>query len=539
MRTIFRFLALVMAAMLLLSGTALAELKPAGTLPISDETIHLTIGVPQSAMIEDWETNKQTLLLEHDLNVDLEFIVMSSGDEYSQKLDLMMMSDEKLPDIIMGSFDLSSLIQYAQMGKIIPLTEYFERGDAYFTEQTLKEGGYTLEERLRYVTCTDGEVYGMFGFADTVHNSYSRSFCFVYEPWLEKLGIEKPQTTEEFAEMLRRFKNEDPNGNGEADEIPLMGCSNYLNTNLMRFLMNPFIYTQGNYWRLNEETNQVEFVANMDEWKEGIKWVKSLIDEGLLSPLSITQDQNQLTAIMNPEPEVVGCVARISVTNLGASDIRRSQYVCLDPLEGPNGVRKATREPILPTIRAFITADCENPDAAFRLLDYMNEEMMSVWSRYGEKDVDWKTPDEGSVGAFEPLGYPAQVTVISTWGVLQNTWYAQIGPNVLLAKWGSGQAAANIQYNAAVAIGRSMEKTVEFADPNPLTGFVYTEDEQDVINEFQSTINTYVVNSWSEFVTGVRDIDKEWDAYVGEFAKMGLNEYMAAVQSCYERMYGE
>lgn len=538
MKSIPRVFVLVLALIMLLSSAVLAELNPIGTIPISDETIDLTIGVPQNAMIEDWETNKQTLKIEQDLNVDLHFIVMASGDEYTKKMDLMMMGDEKLPDIIFGISNLASLSQYAQLNKIIPLTEYFERGDAYFTEQTLEKGGYTLEERLPYVTSTDGEVYGMFQFADTVHTKYNSGFCFVYEPWLQKLGIEKPQTTDEFVEMLRAFKEQDPNGNGIADEIPLMGCTDNLKNNMMFFLMNPFIYTQNNYWMLNEEDNKIEFVAKDEAWKEGMKWVKSLIDEGLLSPLSITQDQSQLTAIMNPEPEVVGCVARFSVTNLGAADIRRSEYICLDPLEGPNGVRNATWGPTLPQIRAIITTDCKNPDAAFRVLDYMNEEMMSVWSRYGEKDVDWKTPEEGAIGAFEALGYPAQITVLSTWGVLQNTWYAQQGPNILLAKWGSGQAIENTAYNAAAAIGRSMEKYVEFANPHPLTGFIFTEEEEEVINEFQSTINTYVVNCWSEFITGVRDIDEDWDAYVSEFDKMGLEEYMSAVQSCYDRMYG-
>ncbi|MBE5782497.1 MAG: extracellular solute-binding protein [Clostridiales bacterium] len=530
-----KFLATLLAAIMLMSCSALAEIVP-GQLPLSDETVTLTIGIGTNTMVEDWNTNAQTLIMEKNLNINLEFIELGSGDDLNTKLDLMMMDDsQKLPDILMVGLSLDAAMKYGQMGRIIPLTEYFENGKAYFTEQTLAEGGYTMDQRLPYVTCYDGEVYGMFAFADTVHNSYSKSFAFVFEPWLEALDMDKPQTTEEFVEMLRAFKEKDPNGNGIADEIPMMSCNNYVKTNLMYFLMNPFIPTKLNYLDVNEE-GTITFAANDTRWKDGMKWVKSLIDEGLLSPLSLTQDQAQLTAIMNPDPEVVGVIARISSTNLGASDIRRSQYICLDPLEGPDGERNSTRDAILPTLRASITADCENPDVAFAFLDYMNEEMMGVWNRYGEKDVDWKEPEAGAVGAFESLGFPAQITVISTWGVLQNQWWAQTGPGILLAKWGSGQAIENIDYNAAAAIGRSMAKCVEYANDS-LVGFVYSEDEQEIINEFQSTINTYVVNSWSEFVTGVKDIDAEWDKYVGEFEKMGLSTYLEAVQSCYDRMF--
>lgn len=44
---------------------------------------------------------------------------------------------------------------------------------------------------------------------------------FINKKWLDAVGAEVPTTTEEFAEVLRLFKENDPNGNGEADEIPM------------------------------------------------------------------------------------------------------------------------------------------------------------------------------------------------------------------------------------------------------------------------------------------------------------------------------
>ena len=69
------------------------------------------------------------------------------------------------------------------------------------------------------------------------------------------------------------------------------------------------------------------------------------------------------------------------------------------------------------------------------------------------------------------------------------------------------------------------------------TRLVFTEEEQEVITEYQATINDYVLQSFSEFVTGIKNVDTDWDAYVEEFNRMGLSEYMGAVQSCYDRMY--
>lgn len=268
--------------------------------------------------------------------------------------------------------------------------------------------------------------------------------------------------------------------------------------------------------------------------------VKSLYDEGLISPLTFTQGSTQLNAIVVPEPEVVGCLARMSGTMFPATDVRRGQYVCLDPLEGPSGLRQTQWTEQIPSIGMVITKNCENPEAAFRFGDYMCSELISVWNRYGEEGVDWLVPDENTVGTAEGLGFPPAMSVVSTWGVLQNSWWGQVGPYILTDKitCGQGTDPDGLAYNAAYHLFRTMEKELEYSVPI-VNGLVYNEEEQEIINEYQSTINDYVLNSFSEFVTGVRDIEADWDSYVDEFDKMGLDEYMEAVNSCYARMYSE
>ncbi|MBO4299119.1 MAG: extracellular solute-binding protein [Clostridia bacterium] len=536
------FFALLMVAALAVSSSAMAvELSAPGEIPLSSETITFTVGVPQSSVVEDWETNAQTLRIEKDLNVDLQFVELpSDGNELIQKVELMMMAGgQELPDVIMhGLGGTGNLVKYGQMGMIIPTTEYYQT-ETGFIDETLALNNLKKEDLLPFVTCYDGEIYGVFYYHGFLNNSLSGSRMLVYKPWLDELGMEFPKTTDEFADMLRAFKNSDPNGNGEADEIPLMGEKNTLGSNLMRFLMNPFIYTQENYY-LRMDDGTIEFAANKDEWKEGVKWIRSLVEEGLISELSITQDAASLTAVMNPEPEVVGCVARISATNLGATDPRRGFYTCLDPLEGPNGVKNHQWTEQVPGIGMVITVNCKEPVAAFRLGDYLCSDLMSIWTRYGEEGVDWIQPSEEAVGTFETLGFKPFMQVLSSWGVLQNQWWAQTGPRILSDRVTAGQAAAPdaLAYNAAYAMGQNIMGEYETAKPI-VNGLVFNEEEQEIVTELRATINGYVLQSFSEFITGVRDVENEWDAYVGEFSKMGLDQYMAAVNSCYARMYGE
>ncbi len=535
------FFALLMAVTLLVSSSAMAvELSTPGEIPLSSETIAFTVGVPQSSVVEDWETNAQTLRIEKDLNVDLQFVELpSDGNELIQKVELIMMAGgQELPDVIMhGLGGTGNLVKYGQMGMIVPTTEYYQT-ETGFIDETLALNNLKKEDLLPFVTCYDGEIYGVFYYHGFLNNSLSGSRMLVYKPWLEALGLEFPKTTDEFADMLRAFRDSDPNGNGVADEIPLMGEKNTLGSNLMRFLMNPFIYTQENYY-LRMDDGTIEFAANKDEWKEGVKWIRSLVEEGLISELSITQDAASLTAVMNPEPEVVGCVARISATNLGATDPRRGFYTCLDPLEGPNGVKNHQWTEQVPGIGMVITVNCKEPVAAFRLGDYLCSDLMSIWTRYGEEGVDWIQPSEEAVGTFETLGFKPFMQVLSSWGVLQNQWWAQTGPRILSDRVTAGQAAAPdaLAYNAAYAMGQNIMGEYETAKPI-VNGLVFNEEEQEIVTELRATINGYVLQSFSEFITGVRDVESEWDAYVGEFSKMGLDQYMAAVNSCYARMYG-
>ena len=47
---------------------------------------------------------------------------------------------------------------------------------------------------------------------------------YIYMPWVEALNDGHiPETTDELYEYLKKVKNEDPNGNGLADEVPMSG----------------------------------------------------------------------------------------------------------------------------------------------------------------------------------------------------------------------------------------------------------------------------------------------------------------------------
>ena len=507
------------------------NLNPPGTFPINKTTVPLRIGLQQSATIENWETNWMTLMIERNGNYDLSFDIYPTG-EMTQRFELMVLAGGvDLPDVLLGGFSLARMTRYGQAGMIVPVNDYYENS-AHHINISMSTIDFDC---LKYVTSYDGNIYGLYEYAPSLNNGYAVARIMIYEPWLQRLGLTMPQSIDEYLNVLRAFRDRDPNGNGIRDEIPLVGQRNNMLTNYPYTMMTPFIYTQPNFWMFNSN-NRIDVPFNKPEWREGLRFTKQLIDEGLLSPLSFTQDAAQLTAMISPNPPRVGSYVGISTSMLGANDNKRIEYGILPPLQGPGG-RQQVWSPTLPQIAMVITKNCQTPESAFMLGDYLGSEELSIITRWGEKGIDWFEPGPNEIGAYEEsLGYPAIIRPVALWGVLQNKWWANLGPLIRDIKWGVGQAFAPDSLDSSISVGRTIGPAVQFTNRNPIIGLVYNEQEQEIMDNYHRTIITYVEESFARFVMGDLSIDRDWDRYVSEFNRMGLADVIRVTQSAWDRM---
>ena len=351
--------------------------------------------------------------------------------------------------------------------------------------------------------------------------------------------MQVPETTEAFRDLLRAIQRTDLNGNGKNDEIPLLSCKGNVNNQMLYALMNPFIYTQENY--LIQENGQLVFAPVQTGWKDGLAYIKSLMDEGLLSPLSFTQDNAQMTTLMAQEETIAGVIARPSASNLPASDPRREQYVIIGALEGPSGIRQQTQKGTIPSVNYIITKNCEEVEAAVRVGDYLSSIEMNNWSRYGVEGENWAYMDTPGESMYASLGFAGDIQETNQiWGNVQNTHWCQTGPVV-----GDGSTityrvvkeSKEGNYNHTVPIGTTIKRELDWVNTeSQVYGMIFTQEEQEIVNEFRASIEEYVVESFALFVTGERDLDTEWKDYVQSFYNMGLDSYMTALQTCWDRM---
>lgn len=146
------------------------------------------------------------------------------------------------------------------------------------------------------VTAIDGNIYALPEVNDCYHCSMSQKM-WIYEPWLKKLGLEMPKTTDELYNVLKAFKENDPNGNGKKDEIPLSITQKSWRSTIDAFLMNSFIYNPvygSSSKHMFIKDGKLDVAFNKPEWREGLRYLNKLYKEGLIAPESFTQDENQL-----------------------------------------------------------------------------------------------------------------------------------------------------------------------------------------------------------------------------------------------------
>ena len=140
--------------------------------------------------------------LEEELGYDIEFVVYPATD-YKAKINLMIQSGDKLPDIIIGndSFDNASIYEWSLAGALIPLTDYYADPElAVNIQKTYEEVG----DFRSLITMPDGEIYNIPKFAQSVGNEQGAKL-FIDMSVLEELGLPVPKRLKG---MLTKAQNE-------------------------------------------------------------------------------------------------------------------------------------------------------------------------------------------------------------------------------------------------------------------------------------------------------------------------------------------
>ena len=135
--------------------------------------------------------------------------------EYPNRVKLVLASGH-LPDAYntYGLYDVN-FPEAIRSGVAIPLDDYL----AKYGRNLLRY----IPDRVWDSVRVNGKIYAI---PEVLLPSPTRRGMFIRGDWLDKVGARVPVTVQDYLQVLRLFRDKDPNGNGRRDEIPYIGREN-------------------------------------------------------------------------------------------------------------------------------------------------------------------------------------------------------------------------------------------------------------------------------------------------------------------------
>ncbi len=498
-------------------------------MPLTTEPVTLKVWGPSSPD-NDYTSNVTTTEYEKLSGVHIEWDLYSNttGDE---AFNLMVASGD-YPDIIAGSHSTDKISMLVEGGIIIPLTHYIDTIGVNYQK--------ALAEQPQYrdmLTAPDGNIY-TFMYTDTGVHKDSEYKMWVYADWLEKLNMKAPTTPEEFKQMLIAFKEQDPNQNGQKDELGLVGFYNGRQSDPIRYLMNAFQLYRENYYYITDD-GKLEFIANTDGWREGLRYLNDLFESGLLLEETYVQDESQFKALLNkPAGETIigafpfwyqGAIIDSKVLNW-------TDYEALAPLKGPTGLQQsAARKGGNFNLNTAITANCKNPEIAFKWLDWMISDEGNIFGMHGVEGITYDMSDSPSYSGNTPSFKLRKLEKAFNLYL----WNSGFFPRYDRADVRYGTTADDSLRNSDnTYVLLTAAKTYEpYYVWHNIPDVVWCSDTDLITKkaDYQTLFNDFIAATDTAFVIGTKDIDNdaEWENYKASLESMGLADYLKVLETFY------
>ena len=510
------------------------------TWPLTPTTQTFTIFAQVSgATVENVQTNAFTAWYEQRTNVRINWQIVTSGA--GQQIPLRIAAND-LPDAFFGNLSDVQISTYALVDRVfVPLTESIHR----YAPNVLK----MLEESENARNMSwmpDGEIYCLLRVVDTYNERVTKR-AWVYEPWLDLLGIGLPDTTEDFYNMLTRFKNEIPGRIGAREVVPFAGAlqGNPANNEPESYILNSFLfYDRDNFLEI-QPNGRIAFTANTEEYREGLRFLNRLYNEGLLSSETWTQNRNGLLAKTEGGTQNILGVATAMYwghfTTENGPLGRDLEFVAIPPLLGPRGVRNAyDRGELVNNGRLAVTTACRNVDLLVQWCDWFFDAdgmMNSGYSaNYGPEGLGWV---RARPGELDMNGQQAKYRYLRAVDGRQNDNWFQIMPYYESAAF--IQSIVNDQMNRKEAFGGSETalKYMPFSAYHKRLPFMYFPLEHlDELNRLADSLRNSTTGEIhvfrDRFITGQLSLDRDWEQYLTVLRRVGVDRYVALYQQMYD-----
>lgn len=488
--------------------------------PIVNENITVKGFAAKFFANADWNNIRLWKDYEQKTNIRVQWETVHT-ETLKEKRNLLLAGNDYPEMFYASAFSRSDLLKYGKQGAFMPLNDLIDKYAPNFKAVMEK---YPII--AKGITMPDGNIYGLPTIYDPEFKSVLYGTPWVKQEWLDKLGLKQPETLDDFYAMLKAFKEKDPNGNGQKDEIAwgAVGTAGIVNYLRGSFGLNNHGTSNINV-DTDPETGKIRFIPTDERYKELLQFVNKLYKDGLL--------EQDIVSVKSTEVDAKGMQGLLGVSDSvdPVAIYNQKGYVGLSVLKGPHGDRQynAYGSP-LGNIGMFVLTDkAKHPEAMMRWMDYFYSDEGIKLFFMGWKDETYTEDANGNVDYTDEIkNNPKGLNLDQAVGQYL-IWPGGYYPGFVKQKF----------FKGAEGLPTSVENAKK-AEPYVLPQdqvwppFNFTQEEQSELTTIQTDIETYVNEMRDKFITGNESFDN-WDQYVAALKKMGVDRYVAIYQSASER----
>ena len=325
---------------------------------------------------------------------------------------------------------------------------------------------------------------------------------------------------DEFVEMLRYYKENDMNGNGDPnDEIPLG----------VRGAFFPYMFGPAfgldlvSGFQADENGTVTYAYADSENYKAYLEFLNGLYEEGLIGEDFNTIDRNQV--IERISQDLVGVTFdfgwHMSMTFSTAlpyyDGTAATAFVGVPPLKGESGGFYVGRNSLSGMFG--VSTKSSQIELAVKFLDYAMSEHCQDYYQWGIEGESYIINADGS------RSYTEQGN--------DNDWLQKFGinPAFVLPAAQSVEATDILVADWHAQINRELRQYIR----NPWPEIYASGQESDTLNLYMADIQAEVDQSSAEFINGTRNLDSDFDAYIDKLNSLNLDEVIEVKQAQYNR----
>ena len=463
-----------------------------------------------------------------------------SESVYSQQKNLILGNADNRPDAIYhAGMGAGEIIKYAKRNVLLPISDYLEY---------MPNFSKILEERpdikKQLINVEDGKIYSL-PRIEEMGLLQNPNLLFLNKAWAEQAvaagavsGISTADLKDgltldgdQMEAMLRYFKENDMNGNGDAnDERP------------MNFVYNNW---QGNQcdlygmFGLNDNLEhrvivdgKVTYTVLDDRFKEATNYIANWVTEGLIDRVSFEQSQDNFLA-NGKGLELYGAFYWWESETVVSNP---ENYIVCNPLVGPNGDQTicVSNNPEVGTGEVIIFNDCPNVEVLLAYFDRFYDPEISAQINYGPIGIVYEEEKDAS-GMLVQKELSGDMTADEI--RLQNAPFGII--------YLSDYAWNNVVHMEPRAQLR-LERLKAYATPfvpegvKPCPNLQFSMDELNTISNYETNINDYIRTNLISWLTKGGVSDSDWEKFKSELnGKVNLSEVQQVYQAAYDRFISE